>query len=90
MFHSPINNNAFKNPVNGPSDDPSFQGMSHELRSTIQGLLGYLSIFNDEVGPKLDIEQAHLLERITCFANNLSDLVTDALTIVNDENSQNP
>ena len=66
-------------PFNGTSESGSIEETEHEIRSAIQGLLGYLDIFTDEVRRKLDLDLVHLLERINYFANNLSDLITEYL-----------
>lgn len=58
---------------------PAANKLSHEIRSTAQGLLGYLLIFTDEVKPQLSAEQAHVLDRINFFAKKLADLLLDFL-----------
>jgi len=73
------------NPGVDPQLPDDWQKVDHEIRSAIQGLIGYLSIFVDDVRPRLDLEQVHLMERIQYFANNLSELVTDLLTMYSQE-----
>lgn len=53
--------------------------LSHDIRSVMQGLLGYLSIFGEEVKPHLEVEEAQLFDRIEFFAQKLSDQITDLL-----------
>ncbi len=53
--------------------------LGHELRSTAQGLLGYLSIYQEEVQSRLLPEDAHLLERINYYAQKMADLSMDLL-----------
>lgn len=53
--------------------------LSHEIRSTAQGLLGYLLIFSDDVRPQLDAEQARVLDRINYFAKKMSEMLLDLL-----------
>lgn len=53
--------------------------IGHEIRSVAQGLLGYLTIFTDEVKNKLTEDEVKILERINFFAKRLSDLVMEIL-----------
>ncbi len=53
--------------------------LGHEIRSTAQGLLGYLLIFTDDVRPQLDAEQARVLDRINYFAKKMSEMLLDLL-----------
>lgn len=64
--------------------DPTYQHLSHEIRSVIQGLLGYIAIFGDEVKPNLTVEQTQLYDRIDFFALKLSDYITELFELVND------
>jgi hypothetical protein len=65
--------------------DPTYQHLSHEIRSVIQGLLGYIAIFGDEVKPQLTVEQTQLYDRIDFFALKLSDYITELLELVNED-----
>jgi hypothetical protein len=73
-----------KDPVstghNDEQPEPARQKLSHEIRSTAQGLLGYLLIFSDDVKPQLNAEQARILERINFYAKKTSDMLMDLLT----------
>jgi hypothetical protein len=53
--------------------------LGHELRSTVQGLLGHLSIYQDEVASRLQPEEVHLLERVSYYARRLAELSMDLL-----------
>ncbi|MBD3384440.1 hypothetical protein GF407_05875 [candidate division KSB1 bacterium] len=66
-------------------NDPTYQHLSHEIRSVIQGLLGYIAIFGDEVKPQLTVEQTQLYDRIDFFALKLSDYITELLELVNED-----
>jgi len=81
----------FDTNFNGPADEPdeSLRDLSHEIRSKTQGLLGYLDIFTEEVEAQLTPDQKHLLDRINYFAKSLSDLITDLLAAVREENCLN-
>ena len=65
--------------------DPTYQHLNHEIRSVIQGLLGYIAIFGDEVKPRLTVEQTQLYDRIDFFALKLSDYITELLELVNED-----
>jgi len=73
--------NEFRPTSGGTGAQPSAPSskLSHEIRSTAQGLLGYLLIFTDEAKPQLNAEQIHLLERINFYAKKMSDLLLDLL-----------
>ncbi len=57
--------------------------LGHELRSTAQGLLGYLTIYQEEVQSRLLPEDAQLLERINYYAQKMADLSMDLLNEIN-------
>lgn len=59
--------------------------LNHEIRSVLHVLLGYLDIFHEEVQQNLDKDQNEMLERIVYFANRLSNLLDDMLTLVRKE-----
>lgn len=52
---------------------------AHELRGPITVIRGYLDVFGDEVGDKLDDEQAELLKRLVVSANRLSSYINNIL-----------
>ena len=54
--------------------------VSHELRSPLTGILGYVELLEDETSP-LDDEQRQMLEVIDRSAHRLLALVEDLLTI---------
>jgi hypothetical protein len=56
-----------------------YHALGHEIRSSAQGLLGYLQIFNDETQQQLDAEQLQMLSRINFFARRLADLMLELL-----------
>ncbi len=58
---------------------PAPQKLSHEIRSTAQGLLGYLLIFSDDIKPQLNAEQTRILERINFYAQKTADMLMDLL-----------
>jgi signal transduction histidine kinase len=52
---------------------------AHELRGPITVIRGYLDVFGDEVGDKLDGDQAELLKRLVVSANRLSGYINNIL-----------
>ena len=52
---------------------------THDIRSLMHGLLGYIAVFGDDIRDQLTVEQAQMLDRIEYFAQRLSDHVTDLL-----------
>ena len=66
-------------------DDENKRKLSHEIRSISHGLLGYLSIFSEELEDKLDDEEKELLSRVQFYSHKLSDLVLELLSNYNQE-----
>ncbi len=66
-------------------DDEHKRKLSHEIRSVSHGLLGYLSIFVEEIEDKLDDEEKELLSRVQYYSHKLSDLVLELLSNYNQE-----
>lgn len=54
---------------------------SHELRTPITSIKGYLSVFINENKPKLTAENLEFLERIMVSANQLANLVDNLLNV---------
>lgn len=54
---------------------------AHELRGPITVIRGSLDILEDEVRPKLDPEQAQLLERLSVSATRLSGYINNILNV---------
>jgi signal transduction histidine kinase len=52
---------------------------AHELRGPITVIRGYLDVFGDEVGEKLDDDQAELLKRLVVSSNRLSGYINNIL-----------
>lgn len=52
---------------------------AHELRGPITVIRGYLDVFGDEIGDKLDADQAELLKRLVVSANRLSGYINNIL-----------
>ena len=61
--------------------------LNHEIRSVLHALLGYLDIFEEEVKQDLDKNQVALLNRIVEYANRLTILVDDIVTIMRNQYS---
>lgn len=53
--------------------------MGHDVRSTAQGLIGYINIFSDEMQSQLSPDQAMLMERIWHYGKKLSELSMELL-----------
>ena len=68
-------------------DWPKPSKLNHEIRSVLHALLGYLDIFEEEVKQDLDKDQIALLNRIVEYANRLTILVDDIITILRNQNS---
>ena len=66
-------------------DDEQKRKLSHEIRSISHGLLGYLSIFQEEIEDKLDDEEKELLSRVQFYSHKLSDLVLELLSNYNQQ-----
>jgi signal transduction histidine kinase len=61
-------------------DDLDFIAFAaHELRGPITVIRGYLDVFGDEVGEKLDADQTELLKRLVVSANRLSSYINNIL-----------
>ena len=61
-------------------DDLDFIAFAaHELRGPITVIRGYLDVFGDEIGEKLDEDQAELLKRLVVSANRLSGYINNIL-----------
>jgi signal transduction histidine kinase len=61
-------------------DDLDFIAFAaHELRGPITVIRGYLDVFGDEVGEKLDADQAELLKRLVVSSNRLSGYINNIL-----------
>lgn len=61
-------------------DDLDFIAFAaHELRGPITVIRGYLDVFGDEIGDKLDQDQAELLKRLVVSANRLSGYINNIL-----------
>ncbi len=68
--------------------DENKKKLNHEIRSISHGLLGYLTIFIEEVDSKLSEEDKELLSRVNYYSHKLSDLVLELLSKYNqDKNS---
>ena len=60
--------------------------LDHELRSALHSLLGYLEIYQNETVEALDENQIYLLNRIIFFANQLTNLIDEAIDLLRDNN----
>jgi len=64
--------------------------LGHEVRSTAQGLLGYINILSDEMHPQMTPEQAMVMERIWHYGKRLSELSMELLNEIQDLAQQIP
>jgi signal transduction histidine kinase len=63
-------------------DDMDFIALAaHELRGPITVIRGYLDVFNQELGEKLDADQYVLLERLQVSAERLSGYINNILNV---------
>jgi signal transduction histidine kinase len=63
-------------------DDMDFIALAaHELRGPITVIRGYLDVFNQELGDKLDGDQHVLLERLQVSAERLSGYINNILNV---------
>lgn len=60
----------------------------HELRTPITVLRGYVEVFEDELGPKLDDEGREFLQKMQISASMLSTFVNNILNVVRIDNDQ--
>lgn len=61
---------------------------SHELKTPLTNIIGYLSVFLDENRPKLTREQSQLLDRSLASARELQTLVENILSVNKIEREQ--
>lgn len=52
---------------------------AHELRGPITVIHGYLDVINDELGPKMQADQAELMQRLIVASNRLSSYINNIL-----------
>ncbi len=84
-----MNTNEQNQPSGGPPPLPERQRrLGHEVRSAAQGLLGYISIFNEEMKQRLTPEEMILLERIGHYGKRLSELSMELLSEIQDLTQQ--
>jgi len=80
-----VNTTEKNQPSAGPSPLSERQRrLGHEVRSTAQGLLGYISIFSDEMKQRLTPEEMILMERIGHYGKRLSELSMELLNEIQD------
>lgn len=53
--------------------------ISHEIRTSVHGLMGYVEIFKQETETGLSLNQLELLKRIDVYSHQVIDLVYDLL-----------
>jgi hypothetical protein len=53
--------------------------LGHDVRSTAQGLLGYINILSDEMQSRMTPEEAMLMGRIWHYGKKLSELSMELL-----------
>ncbi|MBP9813116.1 PAS domain-containing protein [Candidatus Saccharibacteria bacterium] len=53
----------------------------HELRTPVTILRGYIEVFGDELGPKLDSEQASFMHNMSASAQQLTSFVSNILNV---------
>jgi signal transduction histidine kinase len=58
----------------------------HELRTPITILRGYIEVFEDELGPKLDDEGREFLNKMQISSNMLSTFINNILNVVRIDN----
>ena len=56
-------------------------GISHDLRSPIVTVIGYLELLTTDAGEKFDEESRHYLERISASARYMDSLIRDLLEL---------
>lgn len=62
----------------------------HELRTPVTILRGYIEVFGDELGPKLDSEQASFMHNMSASAQQLTSFVSNILNVARiEENALN-
>jgi signal transduction histidine kinase len=63
---------------------------SHELRSPLTAIQGYLELFNDKNAKSMDPESQHYLENITISIKRLASLINDMLEVSRLEGNRIP
>lgn len=67
---------------NNDQEDMDFIALAaHELRGPITVIRGYLDVFNQEVGDKLEPDQQQLLERLRVSSERLASYVSNILNV---------
>ena len=77
-----MHNNLNDTDSNGPTkngSDKSMQKISHDIRTSVHGLMGYMEIFKQETESGLNPNQMELLTRIDVYSHQVIDLVYDLL-----------
>lgn len=59
----------------------------HELRTPVTILRGYIEVFGDELGPKLDSEQASFMHNMSASAQQLTSFVSNILNVARIEDN---
>ena len=62
---------------NGPAK--SMRKISHDIRTSVHGLMGYVEIFKQETESGLSPNELELLKRIDLYSHQVIDLVYDLL-----------
>ena len=60
--------------------DKSASQLSHDIRSAIHGLMGYVEIIRQELDPKLEASQHEMLKRISVYSTKVIDLVYELMS----------
>jgi K+-sensing histidine kinase KdpD len=54
--------------------------LSHDIRTAIHGLMGYVEIIRQELDPKLEASQQEMLKRINVYSAQVIDLVYELMS----------
>lgn len=74
---------------NRDSTEVGFVAMAvHELRTPLTVMHGYIEVFEDELGPKLDPEMANFMHKMKVSAQQLTEFVGNILNIARVEENQ--
>lgn len=71
------------------AEDISFISLAvHELRTPLTILRGQIEVFQEELGPKLEMEYRVMMDRMSASAENLSAFVTNILNVAKADQDQ--
>ncbi len=59
--------------------DKTARQLSHDIRTAIHGLMGYVEIIRQELDTELEVSQQEMLKRISVYSTQVIDLVYELM-----------